>query len=340
MKILNRFKRTVKILSIDGGGVRGYIPVLILEALAALLREKGKPDDFSSHFDIIAGTSSGSLTALALTIPETSEEDPSVLLRKPKYSISDIVNIYETRSTDIFPLLPLSGLQFIKQAFREKYDDEGFEKVLEDIFGSNTVDDSLTDILISSYDLKSDSPVMIKKSHQNALGENFFMKDVARGSSAAPTYFEPHIMKSLSGKTEYCLVDGAMAANNPSLCAYTEARSLFPGAKNFIIFSVGTGKIPHHWDYMNARNWGFLDWISPQNGSPLYSIMKGAQEQCLDSQITIIPGVKYYRINPVLGKRNSNIDNASPQNMKQLRATAEKSIEENMKLLKKIADML
>ena len=340
MDILSRFKRKIRILSIDGGGIRGYIPALILEELSNILLEQGKSPHLSRHFDIIAGTSSGSLTALALAAPKEDPEDSGSFLPEPEYSCSDIVNTYETRSVDIFPKIPIAQIQYLKQAFHDKYDDEGLEEVLEDIFGKRTVKDSLTDFLISSYDLKSGRPVMIRKSILKTTEENFYMKDVARGSSAAPTFFEPHYMKSLSGKTEYYLIDGAMAANNPSLCAYVEARSYFPDAGNFMIFSVGTGKLPPQWDYRNAKNWGLLEWISPQNGAPLYSILAGSQEQCLDSQIRAIPNLEYYRINPAIGKENANIDDASIENMVQLKRIAQKAIDKNRNMLTKIADIL
>lgn len=107
-------------------------------------------------------------------------------------------------------------------------------------------------------------PVMIRKSILEKTGENFYMKDVARGSSAAPTYFEPHMMTSLSGNTEYCLIDGAMAANNPALCAYVEARTLFPHAVKFLIISIGTGRVPQHWDYKKPGIGDFLTGYLPR----------------------------------------------------------------------------
>ncbi len=340
MVFLNRFKRKVTILSIDGGGIRGYIPALILEELSHLFAKTGTSPHLSRHFDLIAGTSSGSLTALALTAPKADPSNDSRFLPVPQYSASDIVNTYETRSLDIFPRMPLSQIQYLKQAFHDKYDDEGLEKVLDDIFGKRTVRDSLTDFLISSYDLKSGKPVMIRKSILKNSNENFYMKDVARGSSAAPTFFEPHHMTSLTGETEYYLVDGAMAANNPALYAYVEARSCFPGAKKFLILSVGTGNLPHQWDYRKAKDWGFLDWISPQNGTPLYSILSGSREQCIDDQLKAMPNIEYHRINPLIGKENANIDDASVENMVQLKTIARKAIEENRELLDKLSRIL
>ncbi len=340
MEISRYFKQTVKILSIDGGGIRGYIPALILEELSKRLRTIDKSPDYSDHFDIIAGTSSGSLTALGLTSPALNNRNPEKYTDKPQYSISDIVNMYEIRRHEIFPRLHLAGFQTLRQVFHEKYDDTGFKKLLEDFFENRTIADTLTNVLLSSYDLKSARPVMIRKSMVNETRENFYLKDVARGSSAAPTYFEPHVMTSLSGNTEYCLIDGAMAANNPSLCAYVEARKLYPNARKFIICSFGTGTVPSRWDYKKARKWGFLDWISPQNGTPLYHIMTRAQEQCVDSQVSAIPEVDYYRINPVLENANDDIDDASIKNMKLLKAVALKEIEEKSEILDTIAEIL
>lgn len=128
MKLSNYFRRTVKILSIDGGGIRGYIPALILEDLVKRLIAKGKSKDLADHFDIIAGTSSGSLTALGLTAPAYNPEDTDTYSSIPGYSISDIVNMYEIRRHDIFPKISQSGFQTIRQAFHEKYDDTGFKK--------------------------------------------------------------------------------------------------------------------------------------------------------------------------------------------------------------------
>ncbi len=340
MEIKKYFKQTVKILSIDGGGIRGYIPALILENLAIRLKEQGKSEDFSRHFDIVAGTSSGSLTALGITSPAIDKQKPDNFSSIPQYSISDIVNIYEVRRNDIFPRIPLAGIQTLRQAFHEKYDDSGFKKLLEDLFGNRTLADTLTNVLISSYDLKSAKPVMIRKSMLSETRENFYIKDIARGSSAAPTYFEPHTMTSLSGNTEYCLIDGAMAANNPALCAYVEARQLYPMAHKFIICSFGTGFIPHHWDYKKAQKWGFLDWISPQNGTPLYHIMTGAQEQCVDSQVSAIPEIEYYRINPILKFGKDDIDDTSIKNMKLLKSVAGKEIKEKTDILNTIAHIL
>jgi len=323
-------KKTVKILSIDGGGIRGYIPALILEELSKLINIKSGNGNLASVFDLISGTSSGSLTALGISSPEL-KEGSNLYTDKPRFSITDIVNIYETCRTDIFPERVFEQLGMVQQAFHEKYDSSDFEILLNDLFGQRTMKECLTNMLIVSFDVLGNKPFLITNK------DDFYMKDAARGSSAAPSFFEPALIKSLSTNSEYCLVDGALAANNPAMFAYSEARKLFPKAEKFIIFSLGTGKSTEHYSFEQIKNWGFVEWILPSNGTPLYSIMSKAQNDCVDMQFKNIPEVKYYRINPVLGKNNMEIDNISFNNMKKLKSTANKIIEENITLLKKLA---
>jgi len=323
-------KKTIKILSIDGGGIRGYIPALILEKLSAILENQSGNSNLFSAFDIIAGTSSGSLTALGIAAPDNRKENGGYT-DKPGYSMTDIVNVYETCRTDIFPEKTLERLSLVRQAFHEKYNSEGLEEVLEGLFGERTMKDCLTNVLIASFDILSNKPVIISNN------DDFYMKDIARGSSAAPTFFEPALIESISRNKEYCLIDGAMAANNPAMFAYIKARTKFPKADRFIILSLGTGQSKKLYNYEQIKNWGFVEWILPSNGTPLYSIMSRAQEGCVDMQLSNIPGVEYYRLDPVLEGESLEIDNTSFKNMKILKASAEKVIEENIKLLIKLS---
>jgi len=328
MKFFSSRKKTIKILSIDGGGIRGYIPALILEELSSLLANKSGNGDLFSAFDIIAGTSSGSLTALAIAAPDKKNNNYT---GKPRYSMTEIVNIYETCRTDIFPEQPLERLGVVKQAFHEKYNSSGLEKVLEGLFQERSMKDSLTNILIASFDILSNKPVIISNE------DDFYMKDVSRGSSAAPTFFEPALIKSISKDKKYCLIDGAIAANNPAMFAYIKARVKFPKADKFIILSLGTGQSNELYRYEQIKNWGFVEWILPSNGTPLYSIMSRAQEGCVSMQLNNIPGVEYYRINPLLEGESLEIDNISFENMKKLKTTADRIIDENRDLLEKLA---
>lgn len=323
-------KKTIKILSIDGGGIRGYIPALILEYLSKLINSKSDNGHLSSVFDLIAGTSSGSITTLGIVSPEI-KEGTDFYTKKNRFSMTEIVNVYESCRTDIFPERVFEQMGMVQQAFHKKYDSSGFELLLNDMFGTRTMGDSLSNVLVASFDVLSNKPFLISNE------DDFYMKDAARGSSAAPTFFEPALIKSVSKGKKYCLVDGALAANNPAMFAYTEARLKFPKAEKFIILSLGTGQSEEHYSYEQIKNWGFVEWILPSNGTPLYSIMSKAQDGCVNIQLGNIPEVEYHRINPVLGKNSLEIDNISFNNMKKLKAAAMNMIDENNDLLKKLA---
>lgn len=329
MKFPRFRQKTIKILSIDGGGIRGYIPALVLEKLSSLMDHESGNGDLFSAFDIIAGTSSGSLTALGIAAPDKKEGNKGYT-DKPRYSMTDIVNIYETCRTDIFPERTLERLGMVKQAFHEKYNSSGLEKVLEGLFRERTMKDCLTNVLITSFDILSNKPVIISND------DDFYVKDVVRGSSAAPTFFEPALIESISKEKRYCMIDGAMAANNPAMFAYIKARIKFPKADKFIIFSLGTGQSTEFYNYEQIKNWGFVEWILPSNGTPIYSIMSRAQEGCVSMQLKNIPGVEYHRINPILEGESLEIDNISFKNMKKLKAASVKIIEENLNLLEKL----
>ncbi|MCK5672750.1 MAG: patatin-like phospholipase family protein, partial [Spirochaetales bacterium] len=125
-------KKTVKILSIDGGGIRGYIPALILEKLSNLIKIKSGKGNLYSVFDLIAGTSSGSLTTLGIVSPDIIEGTDKYK-DEARFSMSEIVNIYETCRTDIFPERVFEQLGMVQQAFDKKYDSSGFEILLNDM---------------------------------------------------------------------------------------------------------------------------------------------------------------------------------------------------------------
>lgn len=330
MKFPSFRKKTIKILSIDGGGIKGYIPALVLEKLSKYVETISGNGNLASVFDLVAGTSSGSLTALGIVAPEIITESNSYS-DKPRFSMSDIVNIYETCRTDIFPERVLEQLGVVKQAFHKKYDSSGFETLLNDMFGNRTMENCLTKILIPSFDVLTNQPFLIGNN------DDIYMKDAARGSSAAPSFFEPALIKSLVEEKEYCLIDGALAANNPAMFAYIEALSKFPKADEFIILSLGTGRSVEHYSYEQIKNWGLVEWMLSSNGSPLYSLMSRAQGGCVDMQLKQISKVKYLRINPVLGRENLEIDNISFTNMKKLKVVADKIMEDNNELLLNLA---
>jgi patatin-like phospholipase/acyl hydrolase len=178
--------------------------------------------------------------------------------------------------------------------------------------------------------------------------KDFLVRDVARATSAAPTYFELPRVKSMS-KVAYPLVDGGVFANNPTMCAYAEVRTLdlssdgrakHPRAKDMLILSLGTGKTRAPYAYNEAKDWGKIGWIQP-----LIEILMTGNSDTVDYQLrkmfdAVDAPDQYVRIDPILGDASPDMDNGSVENLEALREAGTESAENNTEILDELADRL
>ncbi|MFW6368912.1 MAG: patatin-like phospholipase family protein [Spirochaetota bacterium] len=326
--------RTIRILSIDGGGIRGLIPAMVLQDLSARMHALGRGRPLHECFDMISGTSTGALIALGLTLPKRDS-------RQPALSIDEIVHKYRTEGTRIFPPWKFEYLHDVAHAFREKYSIDNFDHFLGPLFADMTLQDCLSDVLIPSYDVEGNTPFFFKKRSTRGDDMNFLMKDVAKAASAAPSYFQPAVIAEYGRPdNDYCMVDGAVFANNPAMCAYIEARKLYPRGRRFEILSLGTGSASLELNREDLSTWGFFEWLSPLRGSPLFGIMSSGQAESVDYQLTKLRGVTYDRINgSFLGER-PDMDDASPENIRFLSDAAGRIIREHEETLEALARRL
>jgi uncharacterized protein len=311
-----------KILSIDGGGIRGIIPALILAEI-----EKRTKKPISEMFDIIAGTSTGGIIALGLTKPNSKG--------KPAYKAKDLVKLYETEGQNIFfqpiwiKLFDLLGL------FNAKYPSAGIETVLKHYFKDTHLKHALTNVVIPSYDIEHRDAFFFK-SHKAQFdpARNFLMRDVARATSAAPTYFQPKKL-FIPTTTDYqAAIDGGVFANNPAMCAYVEAQKLYPQEKDFLIVSLGTGTFTKPLYYNDVKTWGLAKWAKPI----LDTVFDGVSDT-VDYQLrTLLPlsnegKRKYYRFQVRLDEENDAMDNVTEINLRTLKLLAENEIRDQEEIL-------
>ncbi|MCB9299084.1 MAG: patatin-like phospholipase family protein [Lewinellaceae bacterium] len=245
--------RPVNVLSLDGGGIRGLILSLFLEAIET---RTGKP--ISALFDIIAGTSTGGILALALSKPK----EPGS--QEPAFKASELVKLYDENGDKIFFRSISRMIETLGGLIEEKYSAQGLEGLLQRYFGETRLKEALCDVLITSYDIENRRPFYFKSSLARILPDyDHHMKDVARATSAAPTYFEPAKIPAENNQAGYwALVDGGVFANNPGLLAYTEAiRGRAP--KNICLVSIGTGQMTSPLSYEAAKGWGAAQWVRP-----------------------------------------------------------------------------
>lgn len=208
---------TWKILSIDGGGIRGIVPAVILRALFQKLEYDGIETDVSKIFDLIVGTSTGGILALGLTTSKAG----ATQFRTP----ADMLNLYKEKGSAIFP----GDGKLIDTISGPTHNEQGFNQILLDEFGDTKLSQTATNVLVTSYEIDVRAPFFFKSWEATDSQQDFRIRDVARATSAAPTYFAPAKISSIAEETKRrknykYLVDGGVFANNPTLCALAEVR--------------------------------------------------------------------------------------------------------------------
>lgn len=307
-----------KILSIDGGGIRGLIPALVLAEI-----EKRTGKSVAESFDLIAGTSTGGILALGF-----SKNDGN---GKAQYQATTLARIYRDRGREIFSRSFWKGMSSANGLLDELYPSTGIDKVLDDHFGNVTLGSCLTNTLVTTYDIQNREPVFLKSWREEF--RSVLMKDAARATSAAPTYFEPALVPV--GGSVRALVDGGVFINTPSVSAYAEAMRLFPDEKEFFLLSLGTGELNRPIGYGESKDWGKAGWLQP-----LLSCMFDGSADAAHYQMGMFLGDHYVRMQTNLSIASDDMDNASPGNIENLESESRKLIETQQKELDQVCAML
>jgi patatin-like phospholipase/acyl hydrolase len=315
----------LRVLSIDGGGIRGLIPALLLEELERRLRAAGKTEPLHSYFDLIAGTSTGGILAAGLCAPHPQD------IKRPAATPSELVALYRDEGGEIFQhdvftrLRRLFGNVFsgnFTSVVEEKYSHAPLEEKLKRVLGGRCIRDALTAVLITAYDIGARTTVTLKKRPLRpgeAPHDDYLFWQVARATSAAPTYFEPARVTNLTTGRSQTLVDGGVYANNPSVCAFVEAQKMMGDHDGMLLVALGTGYQNRAYSYYETRNRGPINWINPALGAPIISILMKGQCDAAEHQLELLlnsgAAPNYFRLDAKLDGVNDEMDDASEQNM-------------------------
>ena len=335
--------KLTRILSIDGGGIRGILPGQILVELEKILQEKTQDPSarIADFFDMIAGTSTGGILTCLYLCPESAQS------KRPKYSAQEAVDIYLERGDEIFDVSVWQRIRSAGGVRDEKFDAAELESALLDYMENTRLSHLLKPCLITSYNIEKRYPHFFTQ--HDALKKpsyDFFIKDVARATSAAPTYFEAARIQSLT-QTVYALIDGGMFANNPALCAYAEARKITfrarskqPTASQMAFLSLGTAEIKKPYPHKKAKNWGLVEWVRP-----VIDILMSGNADTVSYQLKQIYDAvgkpdQFLRIVPDLHEASPDMDDASAKNLSRLKEAGAKSALKYRKEMEKFADLL
>ncbi|MGB0839991.1 MAG: patatin-like phospholipase family protein, partial [Chitinophagales bacterium] len=310
-------KKIIKVLSIDGGGVRGLIPAMVL---ADIEQRTGKP--ISELFDLIAGTSTGGLLSLGMVTPDATG--------RPAYTAQDMVDLYSKRGNELFQR-DLWG-RIMSNFFDQKYDAAPLENILDEYFAETRLKDVLTDVIVTSYAIERRIPWFFKSMKAKTQKKHdYLLKDIARSTSAAPTFFEPKKVSVKDVTAFAAMIDGGIYANNPAMCAYVEAVNRFPNADEILLVSLGTGELIRPYLYSEVKDWGLASWVAP-----LLNMMFHGADCTVDYQLKTLlcttndNSQRYYRFQAKLTDETEDMDNVRPDNIEALQAITEKQILANM----------
>ncbi len=300
-----------RILSIDGGGIRGIIPAVVL---AELERRSGKR--VHQLFDMFAGTSTGGILSLALSQPGSDG--------MARWEAREIVDLYIERGPDIFDRSLLHQIRAVGSILDEKYSDTGLEKVLKQYFGDTRLSQALVEVLVTAYELEGRDAFFFKRRKAvTTPGEDDYpIWQVARATAAAPTYFEPLKLETPSIAGYYALVDGGVFANNPAMCAYADAHRFEEGA-DIVLVSLGTGQLERPIHYDDAKDWGMLEWARPV----LDVVFDGIADTTDYELRQLMNDDRYFRLQTTL-IGSDEMDDASPDNTRALLLRGEDLVSE------------
>lgn len=266
-----------RVLSFDGGGIKGIITVTLLQRLAAEA-ELGK---WLKKADLIAGTSTGGLIALGLAAG---------------VSLGRLAKLYEKRGKVIFKDTRIDDLLDLGKTVGADYNTDGLRDELDAVFGDTKLKDLDTKVLITAFDLDNEDPKPSRRSWKPKLFHNYpgpdsdgemLARDVGLYTAAAPTYFPV-----VDG-----FIDGGVFAANPSMCALAQALDKGSNAASslseVVLLSFGTGTSLKYIEKKDA-DWGLLQWARP-----LIDLMLDGTAGIADYQCEQLLGKQYHRLAPL-----------------------------------------
>ena len=257
----------LKILSIDGGGVRGIYPATLLKLIEEKLNIK-----IYDNFDLIVGTSTGSIVAGAIAV---------------NYDLSSLIKDFETDAPNIFQKR-WDGL------FKSKYDIKKLEYFLMQKFGGKKLGEIEKPLILNATNITSGQVHVFKSRYQLERRQGDYTRDAevllykaVLASCAAPTYFDPVKIG------DDLLCDGGLWANNPSLVGYTDAVQNFKfNHQDIKILSIGTGQANRFYD--KSKCWG---WFTGWKKTKLVDFAMSIQTQFPENTAKLLLKDNFLRIN-------------------------------------------
>lgn len=269
----------MKMLCIDGGGIRGVFPIAILKAI-----EEEFNTPLGELFDVIAGTSTGSIIAASAAM---------------NIRMDKLMESYQQYGEKIFIRKAKVGL------FKSVYSDRYLRRLLKKAFGDVILADIKKPLLIPAVDITHGKPYVHRSNFGFSKEEELSLElwDAVLSSCSAPIYFPPNNVNN-----QYLSIDGGLWANNPSLVCVTEALHHFKTSLEDIkILSIGTGQQKIDFSIGNGKYWGIRQWLpfkfpSMKVTPKLLDLAMDLSSESVSYHCRLLLGPHYFRLNKELAE--------------------------------------
>jgi uncharacterized protein len=274
-----------RILSLDGGGIKGTFTAAVLAELELMTGKR-----IADHFDLITGTSTGGLIAIALGLGVPARE---------------LLTFYETRGAEIFPLVGMHGqvMQKVSWLAKPKFSATPLQNAIAAVLGNRRLGESKRRLAIPSFNAVNGDVYIFKTAHHERFKQDY--KDpavnAALATSAAPTYFP-----AFRHESGLAFIDGGVWANTPVMVGIVEALAVMDKSVNDIeLLSIGTTDSPFFVDE-KQRSGGLVDW-----NSNLIFVQMQAQSAGALAQARVLLRERFVRVNATTHPGRFSMDNAS-----------------------------
>ena len=292
-----------RILSLDGGGLRGLAQLLILKRIEMLTNKK-----IHELFDLIVGTSTGGIIACGLTAMENG--------RTP-LTVDKLIDLYSTNADAIFPKQDNKfklAYRKVRSIFNSKFEGKGLDDQLEKYFNDIRLSETIKPIIVTSYDINNNEIIMFKSRRSHEYGYDTTLKNVCRATSAAPTYLPPYDMRYMN--VDRKLVDGGVYINNPSMAGIADAlRYKYKGEEirleDIEVLSLGSGIFSEKVG-AGQKKFGIVMW-----GPVISTVMIQASAKLVEYECEQLPLSKFLRLQFVIDEEDkADMSDSRPETLR------------------------
>lgn len=288
------------ILSIDGGGIRGILPIVYLIEIQRLFDKYPSNLNLAKAVDLVAGTSTGAVIGAALTYSKDGKH--------PLFKPDELLNLYKER-----------GKQVFDKDRSKKHNEYPLKMLLEQSFGNIQLRDFSKYFLFVSYDMRGKHPFVFTNDDKKYRNVN--LSKALLACSAIKDYFPPVEIGP------YQLIDGIETAKNPAQIAYEYARKYYPNDL-ILVISIGTGLIAEHQQ----------DEVDKSAENVHHEMLAMAENKLNDKGVK--NALVYYRFQTNIHYANYDMDDTTPENLMNLYKDASIAVEKDAQNIRDLVDLI